>query len=74
MLSFACAVVFAGFSIAIFDFGGFGIVVGALIVILGAVLIWLVEVRTKQCLDADTKWNDLMKADGDDFIQRSESD
>lgn len=72
-LSAAGSVVFIGFGLPfLLPPGRQGLIAGVLVVIIGSALLALAESRTKHALDDDTTWNRLMKADGEDLIERDE--
>lgn len=74
LLSLAGSISFAGFALIFLLPDTTGLIAGSAIVIFGAVTVWLVEQHTRKSLDADTTFNRLMKADGEDFVLRDRKD
>lgn len=74
LLSLAGFVVFAGCGMLFFVAGRIGIVAGLVTIFAGAVAIWVVEARTNRHLEADSGWNRVMKAEGEDLVERQTSE
>ena len=72
LLSVAGAVIFAGLAAFFYVPGTFGILLGIALPVLGVVLLWVIERRTRQYLDVESRWNQVMKADGEDLIERDD--
>ncbi len=68
LLSLASFIVFVGFAMTFFMTAPIAKWVGALVIAIGCVAIVLVERWTKSHLAEDTKWNRLMKAEGEDLM------
>lgn len=72
LLSVAGAVIFAGLAAFFYVPGSTGILLGIVLPILGVVLLWFIEHRTRRHLDVNSRWNQVMKADGDDLVERDD--
>ena len=73
-LSFAGAVVFVGFGIPFLLPGGVGLIIGVATAIVGVILFRFTESQTKKSLRENSMWNQTMKADGENLIERDEVD
>lgn len=73
-LTAAGIVIFAGFGIPVLVPGIRGVALGLGVAAIGALLFWFTEKRTRDALDADSGWNRMLKADGDDLVERTRRD
>ncbi len=74
LLSVPCVIVFAGFGVPFFVPGGIGLLVGAMAVVFGIILFWIVETKSRGLLRKDTPWNQFVKGGGDDLLGRRTND
>ena len=64
--------IFAGLAAFFYVPGSLGILLGVALPILGVILLWVIEHRTRRHLDVHSRWNQLMKADGEDLVERDD--
>ena len=70
-LTLSTLAIFVGFGLPFVVDGYIGFIVGGLVVLFGSGLFWLFEVKTQKSLEKETSFNNLLKADGDNLIERS---
>ena len=62
--------IFAGMAAFFYVPGNSGILLGIALPVTGVILLWVIEARTRRHLDDHSRWNQLMKADGENLIER----
>lgn len=72
LLTLSAATIFVGFGLPFIVDGRLGLVAGGLVVLFGAGVFWLFEMRTKASLEQDSAFNRLLKSDGENLIERSD--
>ena len=60
LLSFAVAVILAGFAAPFFIDGVPGLILCVLVVLSGSTLLWIIEKKTASSLDKDNRLNDIL--------------
>lgn len=71
ILTLSALVIFVGFGLPFVVDGYAGILVGGFVVLFGAGLLWLFEVKTQKSLEKETSLNNLLKAESENLIERS---
>ena len=67
----ACgSIIFSGFFLAVVLDGKRGVVTGAAVVIIGAALFWILEKRSRHSLESESSLNRVLKADGENLVER----
>lgn len=70
LLSLAGAIILVGFGLPFIILGRTGLALGFVVIAIGSVFFWAIETRTNNFLDEDSGWNRLMKADGENILER----
>ena len=70
LLALAAVPVFTGFTLPFVISGMIGLMLGGVLIIIGAALLWFVERRSRSALQADTALNHVLKADGENLLDR----
>ena len=70
LLTISCTIVFIGFAMAFVIEGVLGISLAMLLVSFGSILVWIFEFKSKKSLEKESTLNRILKADGEDFIER----
>ena len=70
LLSICGVIIFAGFGLPFVIEGATGLLMGGLVILVGSTLSWFIEIRTKKSLEEDSPINNMLKADGENLVER----
>lgn len=70
LLITSCTFIFVGFSVPFLLQTGLGMMMAIVLLISGVALLWFVEIKTQHSLEKETPLNMLLKADGNELIER----
>ena len=69
-LSICGVIIFAGFGLPFVIEGTPGLLMAGLVIFVGSTLSWFIEIRTKKFLKEDNPFNNMLKADGENLVER----
>jgi len=70
LLTISALLIFIGFCIPFMIEGIYGVIMAIVMIIFGSASLWVFEVKTRKSLEKETTFNKILKADGDNFIER----
>jgi len=70
LLTISCIIIFVGFALPFVMESNTGLIVACMLIILGSVLLWYFEFKSKKSLEEETTLSKILKTDGENIIER----